>query len=158
MKIIFLDIDGVLNSRIYDSLRSGSDGNIDITRLPLIKHLIDQSGASVVLTSTWRKHWDPMGGTTDNIGAVVERTFSEAGIKLYGKTPLLDNDRPREITEWLNDHPAVQSYVIFDDIKFGWGKLENNVVKTDYRIGRGLEQCHIDKAIRILQEAKYDKF
>ena len=52
MKIIFLDIDGVLNSRQYDAVRGAGDGNIDTSRLPLLKELIDTTGAMVVLTTT----------------------------------------------------------------------------------------------------------
>ncbi len=61
MKIIFLDIDGVLNSRQYDAERGTAEGNIDVSRLLLLKQLIDQTGAKIVLTSSWRRHWDPVG-------------------------------------------------------------------------------------------------
>ena len=58
MKIIFLDIDGVLNSAKYDKKRTADDGNIDTTRLPLLKHIVDSTKAKIVLTSTWRKFWE----------------------------------------------------------------------------------------------------
>ena len=59
MKILFLDIDGVLNSRAYDRKRNWSElTNIDETRLPLVKKIIDKTGAKIVLISTWRRHWD----------------------------------------------------------------------------------------------------
>ena len=37
MKVIFLDIDGVLNSAIYERDKRKDQGNIDETRLPLLK-------------------------------------------------------------------------------------------------------------------------
>ena len=37
MKIVFLDIDGVLNSQAYDRVRGLYDGVIDESRLPLLK-------------------------------------------------------------------------------------------------------------------------
>ena len=48
----------------------------------------------------------------------------------------------------------VDAFVIIDDIKFGWYELAPFVVNTDYRIGRGLEQRHIEKAIKILLKAE----
>ena len=59
MKIIFLDIDGVLNSRIYDRKRNRDElTDIDETRLPLVKELVAATGAKIVLSSSWRVHWD----------------------------------------------------------------------------------------------------
>ena len=56
MKIIFLDIDGVLNSKAYDSKRDwNKQTNIDETRLPLIKQIVEATDAKIVLTSTWRR-------------------------------------------------------------------------------------------------------
>lgn len=153
MKIIFLDIDGVLNSRQYDDRRRPEDGNIDKSRLPLLKQLVDRTGARIVLTSSWRCHWDPMGTETDAAGRELVRTFLEGGIRLHDRTPVVGNNRPEEIRAWLADHP-VQGFVILDDIKLGWGSLEPYTVKTDYRIGRGLEQRHIERAIEILMEAE----
>lgn len=154
MKIIFLDIDGVLNSRQYDSCRGAVKGNIDESRLPLLSRLMDQTGAKVVLTSSWRRHWDPTGVETDHIGEELTHTFGRYGIILYDKTPDVGNDRSKEIRKWISEHPFVKRYVIFDDNKFGWGDLEANVIKTDYRIGKALEQKHIDKAIELLLQTE----
>ena len=58
IKVIFLDIDGVLNSLAYDRGRKENDGNIDETRLPLIKQIVDETQAKIVLSSSWRTHWN----------------------------------------------------------------------------------------------------
>lgn len=148
-KVVFLDIDGVLNSYRYDQQRFDDEENIDITRLPLLKQLLDATGAKLVLTSSWRRHWEPAGVRMDAVGQKLEATFGSCGIRLQGKTPEL-GDRPAEILEYLRQHPQVERFVILDDIKFGWGSLDDHVVKTDRRIGRGLEQRHIQAAIAIL--------
>ena len=150
MKIIFLDIDGVLNSRRYDVHRKENEGNIDVTRLVILKQLIEKTNARIILTSSWRCHWDPNGENTDETGKELIETFARYGIELYGKTPQINDDRAEEIRVWLNGHSDVDGFVIFDDIKLGWGELEPNVVKTDPRIGCGLEQRHCEMAIRIL--------
>ena len=103
-----------------------------------------------MLTSSWRRHQDPVGECTDEIGKELEDTFCRVGLYLYDKTPELDNDRAKEISKWLAMNRDVDAFVIIDDIKFGWHELAPFVVNTDYRIGRGLEQRHIEKAIKIL--------
>ena len=150
MRVIFLDIDGVLNSARYDKNKSDSDGNIDASRLELLKALIDQTEANIVLSSSWRSHWDPLGKETNEIGRELEDIFNQHGIKLFDRTPLLGGNRSNEIRAWLSGRKDIEGFVILDDIKFGWGDLEAHVVKTDYRIGNGLEQTHINKAIEIL--------
>ena len=150
MKIIFLDIDGVLNSRLYDLKRGENDGNIDQSRLVLLKQLVDKTGAKIVLTTSWRRHWDPSGKNTDEIGKELEATFLQCGLQLYDRTDEIDGVRAKEVEEWLSAHTDVESFVIFDDIKFGWGRLDENAVKTDYRIGLGIEEKHIEKALEIL--------
>mgnify|MGYP003308514771 CR=1 FL=1 len=48
MKVIFLDIDGVLNSVRYDRERTPEQGNVDETRLPLLKRIVDAAQAQIV--------------------------------------------------------------------------------------------------------------
>lgn len=150
MKVIFLDIDGVLNSRHYDLNRKASEGNIDTSRLLLLKQLLELTGAKIVLTSSWRSHWDPNGEQTDAVGKELEENFLRSGISLYDKTPEINKDRAKEIKAWLEMNPGVVSFVIIDDQKFGWGDLEPSLIKTDYRIGRGLNMRHIEAAINLL--------
>ena len=154
-KIIFLDIDGVLNSVKYDRLRTESDGNIDVTRLVLLKELVDYSNADIVLSSTWRKHWDPDADKCDAIGNELNETFRKFGLSIFGKTPYIGYcDRSVEIKAWLDAHTGVyDSFVILDDMLGGWGELAPFLVKTDSYIGRGLERSHIEKAKTILSKA-----
>ena len=146
MRIIFLDIDGVLNSVRYDRERTQEDGNIDKSRLPLLKRLANETGAQVVLSSSWRKHWDPDPALRDGIGTRLDRTFADAGVPIFDKTPVAGS-RAEEISLWLRAHPQVTRFVILDDAFGGWGELAEQVVKTDSRIGRGLEERHVEEAI-----------
>ena len=149
MRVIFLDIDGVLNSVLYDRERDREEGNIDRSRLPLLKRLVEETGAQVVLSSSWRKHWDRDAALRDGIGSELERTFRDAGIALFDKTPVADS-RAEEIALWLRAHPQVTRYVILDDAFGGWGELAPCVVRTNSRIERGLEERHVEEAIGIL--------
>ena len=150
MKILFLDIDGVLNSRLYDLQRTAEQGNIDETRLPLLKQIVDETQALIVLTSSWRKHWESDLNQCDTVGKELHTLFAKHQLPIHDKTPCLpDNDRAAEIRTWLAHHNAC-AYVILDDIALGWEELAPRVVKTNYRIGRGLETNHVQQAIAIL--------
>lgn len=152
MKVIFLDIDGVLNSVRYDRERTPEQGNVDETRLPLLKRIVDTAQAQIVLSSSWRKHWDRDPDKRDDTGRALDGLFSRYGLSLYDKTPVLPgNDRAEEVRRWLALNGSPQAFVILDDCAFGWGDdLQAHLVKTDCRIGRGLEESHVRKAIDVL--------
>jgi histidinol phosphatase-like enzyme len=58
MKVIFLDIDGVLNSKQTPNPRK-FPFIVDHALLERLKHLLQLTGAEVVLSSNWR--YDPAG-------------------------------------------------------------------------------------------------
>lgn len=155
-KILFLDIDGVLNSHAYDQVRTAEQGNIDETRLPLLGQLVERTQAQIVLTSSWRKHWEKDTVLCDEKGREINETFAGHGLTIFDKTPLHEsNDRADEIRAWLSAHPQVTAFAILDDIAYGWGAdLQEHTVRTNHRIGRGLEQKHVEAAIRILNGEK----
>jgi hypothetical protein len=103
MKVIFLDIDGVLNCPKTPNPRS-FPYVIDDRLLARFRQLLERTGASVVLSSTWR--YDPAG------------IFSAKryGVPFIDITPDLPNEpRCKEILEWLRNHPEVTRYVVIDD-------------------------------------------
>ncbi len=154
MKIIFLDIDGVLNSKVYDAQRNWNEQtDIDETRLPLVKKIVNETGAKIVLSSTWREHWDRAPENCDEDGVYIIETFAKFGLEIYDKTPDLglSVDRPDEIKAWLNStQETIESFVIIDDYRYGWGSLSDNFVKTNSVFGLGLEEDHVQRAIAIL--------
>lgn len=148
-KIVFLDFDGVLNSAAYDRARTPNEGNIDETRMPLLRALIEQTGAEIVLSTSWREHWSSSDEERDEIGDEIDGLFAAYGMRISDKTPTL-KARADEILAWLSLHPEVSSFVILDDIAFGWGELVGHLIRTNPRIGRGLGAHHVEKAISLL--------
>ena len=141
-----------LNSARYDRIRTEEQGNIDETRLTLLKRIVDETGAQIVLSSSWRKHWDKDESLCDRIGRELNAVFAEHGMSVYDKTVCpASNDRAAEIRAWLKSRNDVEAFVILDDVPFGWGaELQEHLVRTNYAVGRGLEESHVLKSIEIL--------
>jgi hypothetical protein len=103
MKVIFADIDGVLNCRLTPNPRK-FPYIVDHCLLELFKSLVSYSETKVVLSSTWR--YDPAG------------VFSARhwGIPFIDVTPDF-SDKPRrdEILAWLANNSDVKRYVVLDD-------------------------------------------
>lgn len=103
MKVIFLDIDGVLNTPKERGHRRGSWG-IDATLAIRYRGLVEATGAKTVISSTWRKGEDTL------------ELIRQAGIRYYGITPHFQySERAEEIDAWLRLHPEVTQYAILDD-------------------------------------------
>jgi hypothetical protein len=103
MKVIFLDIDGVLNCKKTSNPRK-FPYVVDPKLLKRFLRLLERSGAKVVLTSTWR--YDPAG------------LFSAKhwGIPFIDITPDMPKKaRRNEVLSWLKTHPKVKRYVVIDD-------------------------------------------
>jgi hypothetical protein len=103
MKVIFLDIDGVLNCKKTPNPRK-FPYVVDKRLLVRFKRLLEKTGAKVVLSSTWR--YDPA-------GLFSAKHWSIPFIDITPDMP----KRPRrdEILAWLKKHPRVTRFVVIDD-------------------------------------------
>lgn len=148
-----MDLDGVLNSAAYDRKRDWSKQTyIDETRLPLLKRIVEKTGAKIVFNSTWREHWDKRPQLCDEEGKYIEACFKRFGLEIYDKTPDLGilAERGEEISAWLSLHEKVENFVILDDYPYGFGALRKYLVKTDPRRTLGLEEEQAERAVEML--------
>lgn len=160
MKIIFLDIDGVLNSMQFYENKTNENllkEPFDQTNALHLKKIVEATDAKIVLTSTWRGGWekDPEKCTLE--GQLLNEFFSSLGISIYDKTDVLNTGRAREIKEYLKNSPEkISRYVILDDNDFQWKKnrLSRYVVQTDFNDG-GLKEAHAQRAITILNRKRF---
>jgi hypothetical protein len=157
MKVIFLDIDGVLNC---SSTRERIDGIffVEDQKIEYLKEIIECTGAVVVLSSTWRIGWAWMQHNPDYHDKHFEMLrdkLQEHGIQLFGRTPTSNHGvRGLEIDEWLRHHSDVESFVILDDDS-DMDKHIGRLVKTRWRstgAGGGLLRKHIRPAIELLNK------
>ena len=84
MKVIFLDIDGVLNGRRFVPKDDKVGVLIDDTRLDLIKQVVDAIGAKIVLSSSWREHWEKNEIECDDVGKEINKNYSAEEQQNYG--------------------------------------------------------------------------
>ena len=154
MKIIFLDIDGVLNySRCKARSATGCLG-IEEEKVKLLRQIIDQTGAIVVLTSTWKTDWFPSAFIEDlpKDGQYLEKQLAKHKVFIRAKTedPAWAQ-RGQGILDFIETSTCnVEQFVILDDESFDFIELglENRFVKTNFI--DGLLPEHVEKAVRIL--------
>lgn len=124
MKVLFLDIDGVLNSVRTAIASEGFPHDFsqmerfDQTAIALVKKLCRIGGVQVVLSSTWRLSFSK------------EEVSEALGIPVIDKTKSLPGVRGVEIQEWLDRHPEVERYAILDDNSDMLDSQRDNFVQT----------------------------
>ena len=152
MKVIFLDIDGVLNCKRTQNAR-GLPYIVDDKLLKRLFTLLERTDAQVVLSSTWR--YDPAG------------LFSA---KRYG-IPFLDvipdmpgKPRRTEITSWIDANGEVERFAVIDDEDDElddlplfqtscWTGLTDDIVRgtADYLNGKTDKDMRRNRFIRLMQ-------
>lgn len=152
MKVIFLDIDGVLNSHNYltrpDLQPDSIFQNIDPQKIQLLGEIVKATGAKLVLSSSWRNSLTAALQPADYEGRCLIGALALHGLALFDKTPFLEEERGAEIQQWLAGHGDTDRFAILDDDHFDWGGLEPYWVKTSYYTG--LTGEHAAAAIDLL--------
>ena len=149
MKIIFLDFDGVLNSDRYVRDCGNYGVALDGEKMKLLKKIVDSTGARIVLTTSWKEHWDKDESKCDYSGKTINSIFARYGLEIYDKTPVIKPDREDEIRKWLEEHPETENFVVLDDMRLVADFLAGHFVKT-CAFRDALEEKDADEAIAIL--------
>lgn len=148
MKVLFLDVDGVLNHHAFlvaheaaIDLDSSGRAEIDPVAVARLRHVLETTGAKVCISSSWR-HW--MGGD------VLRSFFATYGVEVVGATPAhIVSPRGEEISEWIARHRSeVDVYAVVDDYHDAGLGHEGVFVHTDGLKGLTDDDCV--ELIRIL--------
>ena len=143
MKVIFLDIDGVLNNKNHivkihrllgeeqylDLLRKITELPFDYRSCELLQELIEKTNVEVILSSTWR-----LNPEAPNI---IKRY---AGIEIKDITPRLNGIRGKEIQQYLDDHKEITNYVILDDDNDMLESQKEHFVKVNNKVGLTIKE------------------
>ena len=154
MKLIFLDIDGVLNYRGCKARSATGCLGIEEEKVKLLRQIIDQTDAIVVLTSTWKTAWFPSAFIEDlpKDGQYLEKQLAKHKVFVRAKTEDPEwSRRGRGILDFINHWPYdVESFVILDDESFDFEfvGIEDKFVKTSFEVG--LLPEHVEMAVSIL--------
>ena len=116
MRVVFLDIDGVLVTSRALAGRVGMKSVADQKCVHALNQLLEASNASLVISSAWRfcgleeirlilKHWGIRGNVID---ITPDLTRQVNGVYLAV-------ERGKEIQCWLDSKEGITSYVILDD-------------------------------------------
>lgn len=152
MKIVFLDVDGVLNTPKTWGLWAKGDHalSIDPERVALLWEIVEATNARIVWCSSWRKHH-----TLDQLTLMmVRRGWPQDEVhRFIDITPGDDKGRRGdEVQMWLDATTLdVTSYVILDDMgldefPFPWSVRH---IRTKWQ--QGLTPADVQNATAILQ-------
>ena len=157
MKVIFLDIDGVLNTPSSES-RCGEYIGIDDDKVERLKQIVEKTKAKIVLISTWKKYWrkeKKFKPLQDYFANYLDEKLAKQGLKAIDKTKDKANGRYLSRGEGILEYVYrnnVENYIILDDCQFDYDGLG----LTDYFIKikqtEGLTEAQTEKACKILSE------
>ena len=168
MKVIFLDIDGVLNN--YNSWRKRKEyydtykiiiSSIDEECVRRLSEIVRITGAKIVLSSSWRGDWaNGVNNLKLEESKQLQKLFDKYNIEIVGITPCLPKSnnpnerytswRENEIKYYLETHLEIDNYCVIDDEDFDLKSLQENLIKINSEYG--IEDKHVEKAIQILNQ------
>lgn len=124
MKILFLDVDGVLNSE-HSYVDPKSPYPIDAYQVLLVDRIVQATGCKIVLSSSWRymANWREILKSAAPCLEIIDRTDSGRSMRPRGA----------EVADWMALHPEYKIYAILDDDS---DFLEGQpLFRTDWKVG-----------------------
>ncbi|HHX16484.1 MAG TPA: hypothetical protein GX725_01010 [Mollicutes bacterium] len=117
MKVVFVDIDGVLNTPMWTyrndkficSYNHPDDGKVNnFQAICWLNELCHKEDLKIVVSSVWRRLCD--------YKSVFYKSGLAEDIEILGSTPYLEGQtRGQEIKLYLQEHPEIESFIILDD-------------------------------------------
>lgn len=153
MRVVFLDVDGVLNKAGCKVKTPSGFYFVEDEKVLLLKELVEKTNSKLVLSSTWRQGWEDLNNGVDSTDSkdfvLLRDKLKEFGLELYDYTSCpITSDRGSKIKEWLENHfDEVDSVLVLDD--------ESNIkpfnkffVRTSF--SDGLKEKHVKKGMEVL--------
>lgn len=152
-KVLFLDIDGCLNSNLFNDQNGWCEWwqKLDPAAFVKLNEIIRRTNCHIVISSAWRKYF-----TIEELAILFQKYGFLYPDSIISKTPDFSDqedyfiERGEEILAWLVNNP-VASYAIVDDNRVSHNEdVLAHFVWTDHRIG--LTDKNVEKLISILGE------
>lgn len=162
-KVIFLDVDGVLNSEddlmVYRE-KNGITGcimyaEVEDRPLKLLKEIVEKTSAKIVVSSSWRVGCERSGRESifgKGLYEKLEKRLNDYEMEIYDITPSLGagTQRGDEIREWLSKNETENFIILDDDSDMREYTNTEHFVHTTYE--HGLTEELKDKAIETLNK------
>lgn len=145
-KLVFLDVDGVLN-------HSTSTDAIDAKCLENLRVIVKQTNSLIILISSWKSGWNKNKNEQfDSDANYLDERLKEVGLSIFDKSSRNAYPRCFEVTDWLARFNT-NKYVVLDD---DWGSyidtpIEEKLIKCDY-YDRGLTKELALDAMKLLND------
>ena len=162
-KIIFLDIDGVLNTKWwYTQMNRNTPKDkygytFDPKAVANLRRIVEDTGSDIVISSSWKcmglsemeEMWDVRNLPGKIVGITPNSVSDEMLLNADIDSIELFHIRGEEIKEWMARHgKQVSNYAIIDDMNNMLTEQQSHFVQTDPEVGITKEDA--DNAIRIL--------
>ena len=148
-RIVFLDIDGVLNNRQTKERYRREGGaeviGLDPRNIAVFNQFLDTARVDAVITSTWRYNH-----TLEQLRAVL--LSAGVNVRVIDQLPPYAlASRGLEIQAWLDGHPQprIETFVIIDD-SADMDHLLPRLARTDFQTG--MREKHVPLALKILNQ------
>lgn len=164
MKVVFLDIDGVLNSNFWNDSHNQeiSDGTlIEEEKVRLLATLVKNTEAKVILHSGWKYWFNESLIPVREESKRLDTMLKKHGVTIAGITPDHATEEIRktrrfslvkagEILEWVASHDDVETWVVIDDLELHNDEVTIHQVRTDPEVG--LTESDVRRVEEILGE------
>lgn len=148
MIIIFLDIDGVMNSETY--YKSVNTKHKNFSRfnpisINIVTKLVKEFNAKIVISSLWRF------AMKKELSQELKKSNLVNYLHNDWSTPVIQpGHRGKEIKLWLDSHPDITDFLILDDDEDILPEHSSCHIKTT--LLEGLQEEHYFKARVILEQ------
>lgn len=163
-KVIFLDIDGVLNCMPYfEEIKKGKrkdEGEISGEYIMRLKEAVEKTEAVLVLSSTWKRLKNIPVGEGGEMYQYLLKRLNDYGLSLYAETEEAEGtwNRPLEVKTWIQKHAPEARFVSIDDDfsleeyeKYGIGDC---LIKTNFFCHNtaegGIQDFHVQEICKKL--------
>lgn len=158
MKIIFLDVDGVLNC-LSTKDRILSSYGIEDKKVLLLKKIVDETKAKIVLVSTWKQFWYKKKENKihqDVFANYLDKKLKKQGLHISAKTTDQFLNRGDGISLFLKNLKKISKkehdFIILDDEVFDYEEngFLPNLIHTS--VSDGLTEEKAEQAILLLNK------
>lgn len=158
MKVIFLDVDGVLNDKNTQRTTEAPGIGIDDIKIQYLKNIVDATNAQIVLCSGWKLGWSHNFANQSASVQYLTNKLINYGLTIIDRTYDPDgfSHRGEGIKNWLANHPIVDAWVVLDDDIFPDYEEQGiipHLVKSSF-YNKGLTEELVEQAIKILKKGE----